>query len=72
MSPTRAQKRWSPRLRTAGALLLLIGTVALVDRLLPGAVGESFVTLPAWLQLVVGAGAIAVGGASFLIGRRWR
>jgi hypothetical protein len=69
--PSRAQKRWSPRLRTAGALLLLIGAVALVDRLLPGA-NAPLGTLPPLAQLALGAGALAVGAALFLVGRRWR
>jgi hypothetical protein len=70
--PTRAQKRWAGRLRTAGALLMLIGTVALVDRLLPGGAPESIVTLPATVQLAVGAAALAAGAVSFAFGRRWR
>jgi len=69
--PSRAQKRWSPRLRTAGALLLLIGAVALVDRLLPGSTAP-LGTLPPLVQLVLGAAALAIGGALFLVGRRWR
>ena len=35
--PTRRQKRWSARLRTAGALLGLLGLVALFDAPLVGA-----------------------------------
>ena len=35
--PARLQKRWSARLRTAGALLGLLGAVALVDAPLLGA-----------------------------------
>jgi len=30
-SPSRTQKRWSPRLRTAGALFGLLGVVAFFD-----------------------------------------
>ncbi|HZS38534.1 MAG TPA: hypothetical protein VFF06_16980 [Polyangia bacterium] len=71
MLPSRAQKRWSPRLRTAGALLLLIGVVALVDRVLPGANASWGVLAPA-VQISLGAGALAVGAALFLVGRRWR
>ena len=37
MRPTRLQKRWSARLRTAGALLGLLGAVALIDAPFPGA-----------------------------------
>ncbi len=63
--PTRAQKRWSGRLRTAGALLLLAGAVALVDQLLPRAPDPR-----------VGLGAAAlflpVGAVLFWLGRRWR
>jgi hypothetical protein len=65
--PSRAQKRWSPRLRTAGALLLLIGAVAIGDRLLPGARD-----LPAALQFSLGAAALALGASLFLVGQRWR
>lgn len=72
MLPTRAQKRWAGRLRTAGALLMLIGTVALVDRLLPGGSAESIVTLPGGVQLAIGTAAVGIGAACFALGRRWR
>jgi hypothetical protein len=69
--PTRTQKRWAGRLRTAGALLLLCGTVGLVDRLLPGgrAAEES---LPPWLVPTAAAILIAIGGGLFHLGGRWR
>ncbi|HEY7955850.1 MAG TPA: hypothetical protein VII38_11190 [Polyangia bacterium] len=71
MGPSRAQKRWSSRLRTAGALLLLVGVVALVDLALPGRAGP-LVTVPAVSQLAIAAAILAVGGALFVLGRRWR
>jgi hypothetical protein len=55
----------------AGALLLLIGCVALVDRLLPGA-ERALVTFPVGVQLALGAAAVALGTVLFLLGRRWR
>jgi len=55
----------------AGALLILIGAVALVDRLLPGA-ERALVTFPVGVQLVLGGAAVAIGAALFLLGRRWR
>jgi hypothetical protein len=70
--PSRSQKRWSPRLRTAGALLLLAGAVALVDRVLPGAAAGSLVTFPAWIQFSIAGAALAIGAALFTLGRRWR
>ncbi len=65
--PTRAQKRWSPRLRTAGALLLLAGAVAVGDRLLPGTR-----ELSTWVQVSVGAALAALGAIFFFVGRYWR
>jgi hypothetical protein len=65
--PTRAQKRWSPRLRMAGALLLLAGAVAVADRLLPGTRDLSL-----WVQVCVGAALAAVGAIFFFVGRKWR
>lgn len=71
MPPSRLQKRWSSRLRTAGALLLLVGTVALVDLVLPGRAGP-LVTMPMGTQLAIAAAVLAVGGTLFTVGRRWR
>jgi hypothetical protein len=67
--PTRTQKRWSGRLRTAGALLLLTGAVGLVDKLLPGGAQPEW---PAWVQPAAALALLTVGGALFLIGGRWR
>jgi hypothetical protein len=73
--PTRSQKRWSARLRTAGALLSLAGVVALGDRLLPAA-PDPVLGPPGGarsLVLVAAAlGLVAVGAALLWIGRRWR
>lgn len=67
--PTRWQKRSSPRLRTAGALLLLGGAVGVVDQFVwrsDPVLGSS----PAVLPLL---GALLVAGAAcFALGRRWR
>jgi hypothetical protein len=67
--PSRARKRWSPRLRTAGALLLLAGAVGLADRVLAPSdpvLGPSPAVTPLALAL------LAVGAISFYVGRRWR
>jgi hypothetical protein len=64
------QKRWSGRLRTAGAVLLLAGAVGLVDRLLPGS-AEPLGAWPAWAQPAAAALLVAVGGLLFLVGKRW-
>jgi hypothetical protein len=69
--PSRAQKRWSGRLRTAGALLLLVGTVGLVDRLLPRP-SDALGTLPGTAQVVVAVALLALGGLLFVVGGRWR
>lgn len=58
MPPTRWQKRWGGRLRTAGALLLLLGGVGLAD--------------PGSMPWTVPLGLFAAGAASFALGRRWR
>jgi hypothetical protein len=71
MAPTRPQKRWSGRLRTAGALLVLLGTVALVDRVLPGS-SNSVGMLPPVAQLALGGAALAVGVTLFALGRKWQ
>ena len=63
------QKRWSGRLRTAGALLLLCGTVGLVDRLLPGGHQADW---PEWVQPAAAVLLLAVGGGLFTLGGRWR
>jgi hypothetical protein len=68
MPPTRRQKRWSSRLRTAGALLLLIGAVGLVDQLLPGAREGLW---PARTQSAVALAVLALGLLLFTVGRRW-
>jgi len=59
-SPSRRQKRWSGRLRTAGALLLLLAAAAGID-----ALGGRAEVWP------VAAGLAAAGGALFALGRRW-
>jgi hypothetical protein len=58
--PSRIQKRWSGRLRTAGALLALLGAVGIADAIISG--------FGAW---PVAAALIAVGLALFALGRRW-
>jgi hypothetical protein len=45
--------------------------VALVDRLLPGS-SAPLGTLPAAAQLGLAGAALAIGGALFVVGRRWR
>jgi hypothetical protein len=70
--PTRAQKRWSPRFRTAGALFLLAGTVALADRLLPRAPDPLTGTQRPLIFLVAAAILIPAGAVLFWLGRRWR
>jgi hypothetical protein len=71
VAPTRRQKRWSGRLRTAGALLCLIGAVGLLDRLLPGS-RESLGTLPGPVQLGIATAALALGALALTVGKRWR
>ena len=74
VDPTRRQKRASRPLRTAGALLGLLGGVGIADRLLDlakhGAHGEplSHARLPPWLA----AGVAAVGVILYWLGRRWQ
>ncbi len=74
MPPTRLQKRWSGRLRTAGALLLLLGVVAIADSFLglasPKTASSIFNDTRA--QLGVGTVGLPVGAIAFWLGRRWR
>ena len=58
--PSRRQKRWSGRLRTAGALLALLGAVGLADAVVSG--------FGAW---PVAAALVACGLGLFALGRRW-
>lgn len=67
--PTRLQRRWAPRFRTAGALLLLVGGVAIVDLLLPRG-ADPLGGTPLGAQLAAGVTALIVGGVSFALGRR--
>ncbi len=69
---THVRKRWSPRLRTAGALLLLGGTVALADRLLPRAPDPLLGAERPPAVVAVAAAMLLVGAAMFWLGRRWR
>src|SRR5262249_2859323 len=59
-SPSRRQKRWSGRLRTAGALLLLLAAAAGID-----ALGGRAEVWP------VAAGRAGARGGRFRRGRRW-
>lgn len=68
--PSRQQKRWSGRLRTAGALLLLGGVVALLDGLLPQASDPVLGGLPH--RSVIAAVLLSAGAVAFWLGRRWR
>lgn len=68
--PSRQQKRWSGRLRTAGALLLLGGVVALLDGLLPQASDPVLGGLP--YRWVIAGVFLGVGTIAFWLGRRWR
>jgi len=72
--PNRLQKRWSARLRTAGALLLLLGAVAIADYALGLASpsNSTAVFADARAPLAAGLAALAVGGPLFWLGRRWR
>ena len=72
--PTRLQKRWSGRLRTAGALLSLLGAVALADYALGlGAPRSTLVSSETrTAALVAGIALVAIGIASYGLGRRWR
>jgi hypothetical protein len=74
MPPSRLQKRWSSRLRTAGALLSLLGLVAVADHLI-GLASPSPGLAPVGRQVVPLWGALALFGlgAGLLVwGRRWR
>jgi hypothetical protein len=69
VGPSHTQKRWSARLRTAGALLLMAGAVGLGDGLLPGSREGR---LPAGAEAALALGLLALGALSFLVGKRWR
>jgi hypothetical protein len=71
VGPTRNQLRWSPRLRTAGALLLLAGAVALADLALPRR-PDPLQPIAPGVQIVVAAALVTVGAVLFLLGCRWR
>jgi hypothetical protein len=58
--PSQRQKRWSGRLRTAGALLTLLGAVGLGD-----AATSGFGSWPLAAALVAG------GLVLYVLGRRW-
>jgi len=70
--PTRGQKRWSGRLRTAGALLLLAGAVALADRLLPRAPDPLTGRVSSLLYIGAAGLMLPIGAILFWLGRRWR
>ena len=74
MPPTRRQKRWSGRLRTAGALLAMLGAVAVADRLvnLASPTGTLDALGDDRAPWIVGAVCLVVGGALYVVGRRWR
>ena len=73
--PTRTQKRWAGRLRTGGALVLLLAAVGTVDHLVglaapsrrPDALGGGD-AVPVWVIVACAA----VGAAAFALGRKWR
>lgn len=73
--PTRTQKRWAGRLRTGGALVLLLAAVGTADRIVglaapsrrPDALGGGEV-VPVWVIVVCAV----LGAAAFALGRRWR
>jgi hypothetical protein len=72
-NPTRAERRWAPRLRTLGALLLLLGAVAIADQLigLAAPAPTTAVLARERIPLAVIGAALAVGAALFWLGRRW-
>lgn len=74
MPPTRRQKRWSGRLRTTGALLGLLGAVALADYALGLAspTTASSVFTDTRVNVAVGLAALAIGVTAYWLGRRWR
>jgi hypothetical protein len=53
----------------AGALLLLLGTVGLVDRLLPGGREAAW---PGWAQPAAACALLLIGLPLYLLGGRWR
>jgi len=73
MPPSRLQKRWSGRLRTAGALVSLLGAVGVADRLVglaspsPGLSPIGRQVMPLWAALAL----IGLGIALYGWGRRW-
>ncbi len=73
MQPTRTQKRWSGRFRTAGALLSLIGAVAIADTLVGLASPQSSTSVFAneTVPLAVGIVSGGLGGYLYYLGRRW-
>ncbi|RMH41798.1 MAG: hypothetical protein D6689_10120 [Deltaproteobacteria bacterium] len=73
MRPTRRQKRWSGRLRTAGALLGMLGAVALADHLLDLASPQraSSVFAHTGAPAALGIAVTAAGVALYALGRRW-
>lgn len=73
-SPTRLQKRWSGRLRTSGALLLLMAAVALADRLFDlGSPASPWSPLDRVRAPMIVVGVLLVLGATlFALGKKWR
>jgi hypothetical protein len=71
--PSRLQKRWSGRLRTAGALLTLLGLVGLADRLVglaspsPGLSPIGRQVVPLWAGIAL----LGLGVSLFVWGKRW-
>lgn len=67
---SRTKRRWAGRLRTAGALLLLLGAVGLGDALFSS-------RSPGTGQLGLAEGLaraallLAMGGVAFFLGRAW-
>lgn len=74
MPPTRTQLRWSGRLRTGGAVVALLGGVALADAVFDLASPQRAASVfgDTRAPLLLGVGAVALGAALFWLGRRWR